>query len=354
MGCAFLLWPPSDFTKQALDATIGDSFKTESPKVETSSTREIAVKKPQQKLATTKLSSRFIILALCPVLCPVLFACKPAGTVASMESSTRTKTNSTLVKGLWLGTNFASQDTIQFVFASMQTLHMNTIYPEYTMAKEHLDDVIAAARNANIRVVLWNQTGIKYLGVPNDSERALYLPCHDADGKYYLDTTNPDARQKVVDLAREMAAVKGISGIQFDDHMGYDTRNLSCISNPEALRAGLTTLSKSIYSAIHEINSNVSVEIASNPYAYANKNFLADWKNWKVDLKSVQTYVPANFSTELSAAQSLGAHAVGLHSSNPKLASQAQIALSQGTGVIVFNWPNAEQKDALASVFKNY
>jgi hypothetical protein len=252
-----------------------------------------------------------------------------------------------------------SNSAVDYVIDEMVSMGLNTIFPESSRRQDLLAYIVDRASGRGIRVVAWDQDGIKRLKTPTPAEANLFLPCREmkkdgTDIKFVYDVRLPAARAAVVQRVMQVFEVPGVSGIQFDDHLGYHLEHLSCVKQADQaeLSKGLRKLVSEIYSAVKQINPNLSVEIGHHPLGWARRKFLSDWSQWTLDFRTIQAYVSTSVATELKAAASTGVQAIGLIDSDPRIVDNTRAVLDKGFGVVYFNLPPQAVRSSLATMIR--
>lgn len=258
------------------------------------------------------------------------------------------------LRGVWLTTNdldvIVDRPRLHNALDQLTQLNFNTLYPVvwnsgYVLfpsdtAKragiqtfirrglqdyDLLEELASEAHRRGLAVIPWFEFGFM---APPTSEMALNHPdwlTQKRDGGQtwlgaagevvWLNPFRPEVQQFLTQLVLELVSRYDIDGIQFDDHFslpvefGYDsyTRNLYRRETGRAVPADphnpswvkwradkLSDFTRRLSAAVKARQRDITVSIAPNPYDYAYKAQVQDWRTWVrqgwVDELIVQIY----------------------------------------------------------------
>ncbi|MEB3341390.1 family 10 glycosylhydrolase [Okeania sp.] len=111
------------------------------------------------------------------------------------------------------------------------------------------------------------------------------------NGNVWLDPANPKVQEYILGHIDDILKVKGLEGIQLDDHWAVPQ-----IFGSNNQRHALTNLTQKVYSHIKAKNPQLVVSVSPNPYNFAVSKYNQDWLWWVeqgiVDEIVLQIYRP--------------------------------------------------------------
>lgn len=204
-------------------------------------------------------------------------------------------------------------------------------YSYNSISNDPVRDLIDEAHKVGIKVFFWFEYGFMGEGRPIASSNPLLaknphwlgidnerLPANYNKHDYYFNAYNPAVQNFLIELIEEaLTLYPDLDGIQGDDRLpamprnsGYDNYTVSLYqsqhngelppldyNNSDWVNWRLDILNdfaKRLYNSVKQINSDVIVSFAPNPYPWCKDNLMQDWPKWceeKVcDLLAVQCY----------------------------------------------------------------
>ena len=149
----------------------------------------------------------------------------------------------------------------------------------------------------------------------------------------------------------------GLSSVQIDDHLAYDALagdgdNGAFRSDPAAWRAKLTRFVNWLTGEVHQRAPGFRVEIAQNPSEFANTNYLADWKNWKVDEVVVECYRSSGYAAAMDPKCGNGRRGVAFLANGTQLSDEEILTAARAlrnSGIVLFHLGNLKDREKLVT-----
>ena len=149
----------------------------------------------------------------------------------------------------------------------------------------------------------------------------------------------------------------GLRGVQIDDHLAYDAMpgggdNEAFRSDPAAWRAKLTRFVNWLTAEVRRQDPGFRVEIAQNPKAFANANYLADWQNWKVDEVVVECYRSSGHTAATDPKCGSGRRGVAFLANGTQLSDDEILAAARdlrNSGIVLFHLGSLKDREKLVT-----
>jgi len=149
----------------------------------------------------------------------------------------------------------------------------------------------------------------------------------------------------------------GLRSVQIDDHLAYDAvagdgDNEAFRSNPAAWRAKLTRFVNWLTAQVHERDPGFRVEIAQNPADFADANYLADWKNWKVDGVVVECYRSSGYAAAMDPKCGNGRRGVAFLANGKQLSDEEILTAARAlrnSGIVLFHLGSLKDRENLVT-----
>ena len=95
------------------------------------------------------------------------------------------------------------------------------------------------------------------------------------NGNVWLNPANQAVRDYLSGHVDDLLKVKGLAGIQFDDHWAVPK-----VFGQDQQRQALTALTQKVYGQIKAKNPQLVVSVSPNPYHFALSKYNQDWLGW--------------------------------------------------------------------------
>jgi uncharacterized lipoprotein YddW (UPF0748 family) len=184
------------------------------------------------------------------------------------------------------------------------------------------------------------------------------------DGYRVVNLDDPQVRRHMLQAVLALRAY-GVDSVQIDDHLAYDvspahTGNDAFKAAPAVWRAKLTRFVNWLAARVHEQAPGFRVEIAQNPRSFADKTYLADWGDWKVDEVVVECYRPSGRASAYDPGCGGGRRGVAFLANGAELPDAEILAAARGLkdrGFVLFHLARLGDRPALVkglgAVLKN-
>jgi uncharacterized protein YraI len=213
-------------------------------------------------------------------------------------------TENAQVYGLWVAhSSILTEAGIRSVVDTAKAAHINTLYPavlRYSCAYfetsavprcsdsriDNLGVLVATAKASGIKVVPWVERIIQVRPGEGNDDKVETVKLN-ADFPV-LDVARSDVRESILGAMLD-AAKYDVSGIQVDDHLGYEASRLT--STQKATYEGKLTSFASFLIREFKAQSGKNFELAPHPMPFARKSYLTNWTAWSgVDRIIIQCY----------------------------------------------------------------
>jgi Bacterial SH3 domain len=208
------------------------------------------------------------------------------------------------VQGLWVAhSSILTEEGIRQVVDTAKAAHINTLYPavlRYSCAYfqtsavprckdsriDNLGILVATAKGAGIRVVPWVERIIQVRPGEGNDDKIERVKLN-ADFPV-LDVSRQDVRSSILGAMVDAAKYE-VSGIQVDDHLGYEGSRLTA-AQKATYEAKLTNFASFLIREF-KAQSGKRFELAPHPMPFARNAYLTNWPAWSgIDRVVIQCY----------------------------------------------------------------
>jgi uncharacterized lipoprotein YddW (UPF0748 family) len=210
---------------------------------------------------------------------------------------------SNAIKGVWLthvGNSLLTYTgAIDNVFHRLSRQNYNTVYVDVynggtTYASKHtarnklialpltdpLQTAIKEGKRQGLHIYAWYEHGMMLFPQQKLARQHPDWILTTPDGRKYienhlwLDPANPEVQEYFVNLFTEVAQnYPALYGIQVDDHWGIP------IVFGNKIQA-MTELTRRVVRSLQEVNPNLIISLAPNPYQFSLNKYSMDWLGW--------------------------------------------------------------------------